>query len=65
VLAIVGNSARYAHAIHSGNVSQWAGRGEHRMVQRQARPYLDDAVEEVDPAGIVQGGIREALGMAL
>lgn len=55
------NTAAYAGAIHSGLVSEWAGRGKHRMTQRLARPFLDDAVEQVQPLTVVQGNIEEAL----
>lgn len=64
-LAVVGNSAAYANAIHTGEVSTWAGRGKHKMQQRQARPYLDDAVKDADPAAIVSAGIKGALELAV
>lgn len=49
----VGNTASYAYAVHSGNVNEWAGRGRRRMVSRPARPFLDDAVQDAQPEGIV------------
>lgn len=64
-LAIVGNSADYARAIHTGYVPTWAGRGKHRMVQKDARPFLDDAITDADPAGIVRGAMTKALEMAV
>lgn len=59
--AYVFNTAAYASAIHSGLVSQWAGRGKHRMVQQVARPFLDDAVETAQPLMVIQTEIVEAL----
>lgn len=59
--AYVFNTAAYAHAIHSGMVSEWAGRGKHRMVQRLARPFLDDAVETEQPLMVIQTQVEEAL----
>lgn len=65
-LAVVGNSASYANAVHTGYVSEWAGRGKHRMrMKAEPRPFLDDAVKDVDPASIVRDGIVAALEMAV
>ena len=55
------NTSAYAGAIHSGLVPEWAGRGKHRMTQRTPRPFIDDAVEDVQPLTVVQGSIEEAL----
>jgi phage gpG-like protein len=60
-MAVVGNNADYAMAIHSGLVSQWAGRGKHRTVQHEPRPFLDDAVKDADPASIVYDGVAGAI----
>lgn len=58
---VVFNTSAYAGAIHSGNVSEWAGRGKHRMVQRLARPFEDDAVETAQPLMVIQTEIEGAL----
>ncbi|WP_130617998.1 hypothetical protein [Dyella amyloliquefaciens] len=55
------NTSAYAVAIHSGLVPEWAGRGKHRMTQRTPRPFLDDAVAQVQPLTVVQGNVEEAL----
>lgn len=60
-IAYVFNTAAYAGAIHSGYVSEWAGRGKHRMVQRPARPFLDNAVETAQPLMVIQRDIEGAL----
>lgn len=60
-LAIVGNRAAYASAIHTGQVAEWAGHGKHRQAARPARPFLDDAVKDVDPAKRVTAAIVAAL----
>lgn len=62
LFAIVGNSADYANAIHTGYVSEWAGRGKHRMrMKSSARPFLDDAVADADPAGMVRADVVAAV----
>lgn len=53
----VGNTADYAHAVHSGKVREFAGRNKPRIVQRSPRPFLDDAVEDAKPEDIVSDGI--------
>jgi hypothetical protein len=58
---VVFNTSAYAGAIHSGNVSEWAGRGKHRMVQRLARPFMDDAVDAAKPLMVIQTEIEGAL----
>lgn len=58
---VVFNSAAYAGAIHSGYVSEWAGRGKHRMTQRPARPFMDAAVETVQPLMVIQTDVQGAL----
>lgn len=55
------NTAAYAGAIHSGYVSEWAGRGKHRMVQRLARPFLDDGVETAQPLMVIQNTFEKVL----
>lgn len=64
-LAVVGNNADYADAIHGGYVSEWAGRGRHRQrMKAQGRPFLDDAVKDADPEAIVTLAVADALEMA-
>lgn len=58
---VVFNTAAYAGAIHSGYGSEWAGRGKHRMTQRLARPFLDDAVAAANPTMVIQDEIQGAL----
>jgi hypothetical protein len=58
---VVFNTAAYAGAIHSGNVSEWAGRNKHRMTQRLARPFMDDAVETAKPLMVIQTEVEGAL----
>lgn len=58
------NTAAYAGAVHSGHVSEWTGRGEHRTVDRTARPFLTDAVEQSKPSMIVQAEISKGLMQA-
>lgn len=55
------NTADYARAIHTGYVNEWAGRGKTRMVQRLARPFLDDAVETAQPLMVIQASVEGAL----
>lgn len=55
--AYVFNLAPYAAAVHSGVVNEWAGRGKTRTTQVIARPFLEKAVDEVDPLYVVQSGI--------
>lgn len=60
--AYVFNDADYAAAIHNGYVSEWAGRGKHRMRMKGApRPYLDDAAESAQPLMVIQREVEGAL----
>ncbi|NMW23477.1 hypothetical protein HFP05_03400 [Rhodanobacter denitrificans] len=58
---VVFNTSAYAGAIHGGNVSEWAGRGKHRMTQRLARPFQDDAVNTAQPLMVIQTEVQGAL----
>lgn len=59
---VVFNASRYAAAIHNGYVSEWAGRGKHRMrMKATPRPFLDDAVETAQPLMVIQTEIEGAL----
>lgn len=58
---MVFNTADYANAVHTGRVGQWAGRGKSVVVQRAARPFLDDALERVRPEDVVIGELLRAL----
>lgn len=49
LVAYVFNNATYAGAVHSGRMSSWAGRGKHRIIYGDARPFLDDAVKDNPP----------------
>ncbi len=55
------NTAAYAGAIHSGYVSEWAGRGKHRMRAAMPRPFLDDAVETAQPLMVIRNTFEKAL----
>lgn len=59
--AYVFNDAAYAAAIHNGYVSEWAGRGKHRMRIRPPRPFLDDAAESAQPLMVIQREVQGAL----
>jgi hypothetical protein len=59
--AYVFNTAAYAGAVSSGDVSEWAGRGKHRMATRPSRPFIDDAVEIEQPLMVIQNEVVEAL----
>lgn len=59
---VVFNTAAYAAAIHNGYVSEWAGRGKHRMRMKSVpRPFMDDAVESAKPLMVIQTEIEGAL----
>jgi hypothetical protein len=58
---LVFNDKDYAWAIHSGVMPQWAGRGKHRVTQRLARPFMDDAVESAKPLMVIQTEVEGAL----
>lgn len=58
---LVFNTSAYAGAISSGYVSEWAGRGQHRMAQRPARPFIDDAVESAQPLMVIRNELEGAL----
>lgn len=61
-VAYVFNSATYAAAVHDGIVSEWAGRGKHRIrVKAAPRPFEDDAVRSVQPDMVIVRGIQEAV----
>jgi hypothetical protein len=62
-VGIIAFGADYAWAIHSGLVSQWAGRGKSRRVQRTARPFADDAVTKADPAQYVIDAVQQAMAV--
>lgn len=51
-LAIVGNSAEYALPIHEGQGSS---------AKYGRRPFLDDAVDKVDPTAIVQAEVSKEI----
>lgn len=55
--------ASYAWAIHSGVVNQWAGRGKTRIVQREARPFADDAVAQARPADYVFDAVARVMAV--
>lgn len=56
------NTATYAGAIHNGYVSEWAGKGQHRMRMKGApRPYMDDGVETAQPFMVIQREVEGAL----
>ena len=61
-LGLIAFTADYAWAVHSGKVTQWAGRGKTREVQRTPRPFAEDAVETVDPAHYIIEAVAEAVG---
>lgn len=60
-LGIIAFLAAYAWAIETGKVSEWAGRGKTRRVQRTARPFAADAVEKADPARYVIEAVSEVV----
>jgi len=60
-IGIISFTAAYAWAIHSGNVTQWAGRGKTRQVQNQARQFAQDAVDKVDPDKYVIGAVASVV----
>jgi hypothetical protein len=47
------DTADYARAVHEGVFSEWAGRGKTKIVQRQDRPFLTDALQSAQPTDIV------------
>lgn len=59
--AYVFNDAEYAAAIHSGYVSEWAGRGKHRMRSRRPRPFLDDGAVSAQPLMVIQREVEGEL----
>jgi len=60
--AYVFNDAAYAAGIHNGYVSEWAGRGKHRMrMKASGRPFLDDAAESAQPLMVIQREVEGAL----
>ncbi|HXD37225.1 MAG TPA: hypothetical protein VN624_11255 [Rhodanobacter sp.] len=60
--AYVFNDAEYAAAIHNGYVSEWAGRGKHRMrMKGSPRPFLDDAAESAQPLMVIQREVEGEL----
>jgi hypothetical protein len=62
-VGIIAFNQSYAWAVHSGVVTQWAGRGKTRVVQRPARPFADDAVKAVNPASIILDRVRGAMAI--
>jgi len=64
-IGIITFLAPYATAIETGqNITQWAGRGKTKLVQKPERPFAQRAVEEAKPeqfvinavVSVVQGG---------
>lgn len=55
--------ADYAWAIHSGHVTEFAGRGKTREVTRVARPFADDAVKAAHPEAYVIDAVKGALAL--
>lgn len=62
-VGIIAFNAAYAWAVHSGHVTQWAGRGKTRQVDRTPRPFADDAIKAANPAAIVIEHVREAMAV--
>lgn len=60
-LGLIAFTADYAWAIATGHVTEWAGRGKTRTVQRTARPFAADAVESADPARYVIDAVAEVI----
>lgn len=60
-LGLIAFTADYAWAIETGKVTEWAGRGKTRIVQRTPRPFAADAVETVDPAHFVIEAVAEVI----
>jgi hypothetical protein len=60
-IGIISFTADYAMAVHSGVVTEFAGRGKTRKVQRTARPFAQDAVDSVDVAGLIIEPVSEVL----
>ncbi|HZP85862.1 MAG TPA: hypothetical protein VFB54_03515 [Burkholderiales bacterium] len=60
-VGVIAFLADYAYAIYTGVVSQWAGRGKTRIVQRVARPFADDAVANARPSDYVIDAVEEVL----
>ncbi|MBR0346032.1 MAG: hypothetical protein IJI03_12320 [Rudaea sp.] len=60
-IGIIQFTAAYAWAIHTGKVTQWAGRGKTRQVQKTARPFAQDAGDKVPPDKYVIGAVAEVL----
>lgn len=55
--------ADYAWAVHSGNVTEFAGRGKTRKVARLPRPYADDAVKSAHPETYIIDAVKEAMAL--
>ena len=55
------DTADYARAVHEGVFTQWAGRGKTRIVDKQARPFLTDALATADPTQIVLGELERTV----
>lgn len=60
-LGIISFLANYAYAVETGQVNEWAGRGRTRKVQRQARPFAEDAVKSVQPEHFVIDAVQEVI----
>lgn len=60
-IGVISFTADYAMAVHSGIVTEFAGRGKTRKVQRKARPFAQDAVDSTDGASYIIGPVSEVL----
>lgn len=52
-IGLITFTASYATAVETGKVTQWAGRGKTRQVQKPERPFAQRAVEEAKPEQFV------------
>ncbi|MDR3389927.1 MAG: hypothetical protein P4L92_23060 [Rudaea sp.] len=60
-LGIIAFLADYAWAVHSGIVTEFAGRGKTRKVQRPARPFADDAVKAAQPSNYIFDAVERVM----
>jgi len=60
-IGIISFTAEYAMAVHSGLVTEWAGRGKTRKVQRPARQFAQDAVDKIDGAKYIIDPVAEVM----
>lgn len=58
-LGLINFDSDYAYAVHSGKVTEFAGRGKTRQVQRAARPFAQDAIDKVDPPHFVIDAVAQ------